>query len=201
MPFKPTDFTQVNHQLNRLLVQKALGLLDVQPGDRVADLFCGLGNFTLPLATQAREVVGIEGSTALTTRALENARINGLADKTTFYTRNLFEVTKDDLIALGKFDRMLVDPPRDGAVALAIALAELRQTNPELMPKRIVYVSCKPSTLARDTGILTHRAGYVLKKAGVANMFPHTSHVESIGVFELLDDFQPREFIAPQIAE
>jgi 23S rRNA (uracil1939-C5)-methyltransferase len=185
MPFKPTDFTQVNHQINRLLVHKALGLLDVQKDERVADLFCGLGNFTLPLATQAREVVGIEGSTALTTRALENARANGLSDKTTFSTRNLFEVTKDDLVALGKFDRMLVDPPRDGAVALAMALAELRETRPDLLPKRIVYVSCSPSTLARDAGILVHRAGYVLKKAGVVNMFPHTSHVESIGVFEL----------------
>jgi 23S rRNA (uracil1939-C5)-methyltransferase len=185
MPFKPTDFTQVNHQINRLLVHKALGLLEVQKTDRVADLFCGLGNFTLPLATQAREVVGIEGSTALTTRALENARANGLSDKTSFSTRNLFEVTKDDLIALGKFDRMLVDPPRDGAVALAMALAELRETHPDMLPKRIVYVSCSPSTLARDAGILVHRAGYVLKKAGVVNMFPHTSHVESIGVFEL----------------
>jgi 23S rRNA (uracil1939-C5)-methyltransferase len=194
MPFKPTDFTQVNHQINRLLVHKALRLLEVEKTDRVADLFCGLGNFTLPLATQAREVVGIEGSTALTTRALENARANGLADKTTFYTRNLFEVTKDDLIALGKFDRMLVDPPRDGAVALAVSLAELRLSNPELLPKRIVYVSCSPSTLARDAGILTHRAGYRMSKAGVANMFPHTSHVESIGVFELIEDFQPREF-------
>ena len=196
MPFKPTDFTQVNHQINRLLVAKELRLLDVQPDERVADLFCGLGNFTLPLATRAREVVGIEGSTALTTRALENARANGLDAKTTFYTRNLFEVTKDDLVALGKFDRMLVDPPRDGAVALAMALAELRQTRPELMPKRIVYVSCSPSTLARDAGILTHRAGYALTSAGVANMFPHTSHVESIGVFELLDAFEPREFAA-----
>jgi 23S rRNA (uracil1939-C5)-methyltransferase len=194
MPFKPTDFTQVNHQINRLLVHKALGLLEVESGDRVADLFCGLGNFTLPLATQAREVVGIEGSTALTTRALENARANGLADKTTFYTRNLFEVTRDDLIQLGKFDRMLVDPPRDGAVALAVSLAELRLSNPELLPKRIVYVSCSPSTLARDAGILTHRAGYRMSKAGVANMFPHTSHVESIGVFDLIEDFQPREF-------
>lgn len=200
MPFKPTDFTQVNHQINRLLVQKALRLLDVQKDERVADLFCGLGNFTLPLATQAREVVGIEGSTALTTRALENARANGLDAKTTFYTRNLFEVTKDDLVALGKFDRMLVDPPRDGAVALALALAELRQTHPDLMPKRIVYVSCSPSTLARDAGILTHRAGYVMSKAGVANMFPHTSHVESVGVFDLLDDFQPREFVAQEQA-
>jgi 23S rRNA (uracil1939-C5)-methyltransferase len=185
MPFKPTDFTQVNHQINRLLVHKALGLLEVQPGERVADLFCGLGNFTLPLATQAREVVGIEGSTALTTRALENARANGLSGKTSFSTRNLFEVTKDDLVALGKFDRMLVDPPRDGAVALALALAELKETHPGMLPRRIVYVSCSPSTLARDAGILVHRAGYVLKKAGVVNMFPHTSHVESIGVFEL----------------
>jgi 23S rRNA (uracil1939-C5)-methyltransferase len=92
---------------------------------------------------------------------------------------------------------MLVDPPRDGAGALAVALAELRQTDPGLMPQRIVYVSCSPSTLARDAGILTHRAGYALKKAGVANMFPHTSHVESIAVFERLDDFQPREFNAP----
>lgn len=185
MPFKPTDFTQVNHHINRVLVAKALRLLEVQPQDRVADLFCGLGNFTLPLATQAREVVGIEGSTALTTRALENAQANGLAAKTSFSTRNLFEVTKDDLIALGKFDRMLVDPPRDGAMALASALAELRTTHEELMPQRIVYVSCSPSTLARDAGILVHQAGYVMKKAGVVNMFPHTSHVESIGVFEL----------------
>jgi 23S rRNA (uracil1939-C5)-methyltransferase len=192
MPFKPTDFTQVNHQINRLLVHKALGLLAVEKTDRVADLFCGLGNFTLPLATQAREVVGIEGSTALTTRALENARANGLDAKTSFSTRNLFEVTKDDLVALGKFDRMLVDPPRDGAMALATALAELRLTHPEMMPTRIVYVSCSPSTLARDAGILTLGAGYKLSKAGVANMFPHTSHVESIAVFDLLEDFVPQ---------
>jgi 23S rRNA (uracil1939-C5)-methyltransferase len=185
MPFKPTDFTQVNHQINRVLVGKALRLLDVQPGERVADLFCGLGNFTLPLATQAAQVVGIEGSTTLTTRALENAKANGVAGKTTFYTRNLFEVTRNDLVELGKFDRMLIDPPRDGAMALATALAELRETRPELLPRRIVYVSCSPSTLARDAGILVHQAGYVMTKAGVANMFPHTSHVESIGVFEL----------------
>jgi len=186
MPFKPTDFTQVNHQINRVLVHKALRLLDVQKDERVADLFCGLGNFTLPLATQAREVVGIEGSTTLTTRALENAKANGLAEKTTFYTRNLFEVTAADLVALGRFDRMLVDPPRDGAIALALALAELRESGQtEFLPKRIVYVSCSPSTLARDAGILVHRAGYAMKKAGVVNMFPHTSHVESIGVFEL----------------
>jgi len=187
MPFKPTDFTQVNHQINRALVHKALTLLEVQPTDRVADLFCGLGNFTLPLATQAKEVVGIEGSTVLTTRALENARANGLSGKTTFYTRNLFEATADDLVALGRFDRMLIDPPRDGAIALALAMAELRESGRAgYLPQRIVYVSCSPSTLARDAGVLVHRAGYVMKKAGVVNMFPHTSHVESIGVFELL---------------
>ncbi|MCG2583129.1 23S rRNA (uracil(1939)-C(5))-methyltransferase RlmD [Massilia sp. TS11] len=185
MPFKPVDFTQVNHHINRVLVHKALRLLEVQPSDRVADLFCGLGNFTLPLATQAREVVGIEGSTALTERALANARVNGVAHKTSFSTRNLFEVTVDDLIALGKFDRMLIDPPRDGAMALSLALGELKEKRPDLLPKRIVYVSCSPSTLARDAGVLTHVAGYTLSKAGVVNMFPHTSHVESMAVFDL----------------
>ena len=184
MPFKPVDFTQVNHYINRVLVGKALRLLEVQPEDRVADLFCGLGNFTLPLATQAREVVGIEGSTTLSERALDNAKANGLSDKTTFYTRNLFEVTADDLIALGKFDRMLIDPPRDGAMALSEALVALSATRADLLPKRIVYVSCSPSTLARDAGILVN-AGYVLDKAGVVNMFPHTSHVESMAVFNL----------------
>ena len=186
MPFKPVDFTQVNHHINRVLVAKALGLLQVQPSDRVADLFCGLGNFTLPLATRAREVVGIEGSTTLSERALSNAKANGLSAKTSFYTRNLFDVTVDDLVSLGKFDRMLIDPPRDGAHALVQALALLKASRPDLMPTRIVYVSCSPSTLARDAGILTHEAGYVLKKAGVVNMFPHTSHVESMAVFDLV---------------
>ncbi|NDI86685.1 23S rRNA (uracil(1939)-C(5))-methyltransferase RlmD [Undibacterium crateris] len=187
MPFKPTDFTQVNHQINRVLVARALRLLDVQKDERIADLFCGLGNFTLPIATLAREVVGIEGSTALTERSLENARLNGLSDKTSFSTRNLFEVTADDLIALGKFDRFLVDPPRDGAMALCQALAELSQRAPEMRPKRLVYVSCSPSTLARDAGILVTTAGYRLSYAGVVNMFPHTSHVESMAVFDLAD--------------
>ncbi len=186
MPFKPVDFTQVNHHINRVLVAKALRLLDVQKDERVADLFCGLGNFTLPLATMAREVVGIEGATSLTERALENARANGLSEKTSFSTRNLFEVSVDDLVALGKFDRMLIDPPRDGAMALCQALAGLRAADPAMLPKRIVYVSCSPSTLARDAGILVHEAGYVLRKAGVVNMFPHTSHVESMAVFDLV---------------
>lgn len=184
MPFKPTDFTQVNHEINRTLVSRALRLLDVQSGDRIADLFCGLGNFTLPLATQAAQVVGIEGSTALTERALQNAKENGLETKTQFHCRNLFEVTADDMLALGKFDRMLIDPPRDGAMAVSQALAELSRDMPHMLPQRIVYVSCSPSTLARDAGILVNEAGYVLKQAGVVNMFPHTAHVESIAVFD-----------------
>lgn len=186
MPFKPTDFTQVNHHINRVLVARALGLLEVQKDERILDLFCGLGNFTLPIATQAREVVGIEGSTALTERALSNAQANGLGDKTSFATRNLFEVKAEDFVALGKFDRFLIDPPRDGAMAVCQALIDLGEIAPELRPKRIVYVSCSPSTLARDAGMLVNEAGYQMAKAGVVNMFPHTSHVESMAVFDLL---------------
>jgi 23S rRNA (uracil1939-C5)-methyltransferase len=185
MPFKPTDFTQVNHHINRVLVARALRLLDVQKNERILDLFCGLGNFTLPLATQAASVMGIEGSTALTERAMANAVENGLNEKLSFATRNLFEVKADDFIQLGKFDRFLVDPPRDGAMAVCQALAELSKTAPEYLPKRIVYVSCSPSTLARDAGILVNEAGYQMKKAGVVNMFQHTSHVESMAVFDL----------------
>ncbi len=187
MPFKPTDFTQVNHHINRVLVARALRLLDAQPGERVADLFCGLGNFTLPIATQVREVVGIEGSTALTERAFDNARANGLADKTAFHCRNLFEATAEDFIALGKFDRMLIDPPREGAIAVCQAIAGMGEVHPDMRPKRLVYVSCSPATLARDAGFLVHQGGYLLKQAGVVNMFPHTAHVESIAVFERAD--------------
>ena len=184
MPFRPTDFTQVNHQINRVLVSRALKLLQVQPQDRVADLFCGLGNFTLPLATQAKEVVGIEGSPALTERSLQNAALNGLDKKTTFYNRNLFEFTFDDLKALGRFDRVLIDPPREGAMEVCKAIAEAKELDPSLQPERIVYVSCNPATLARDAGVLVNVGGYRLSKAGVVNMFPHTAHVESIAVFE-----------------
>ena len=186
MPFKPTDFTQVNHQINRVLVERALRLLAVQPTDRVADLFCGLGNFTLPLATRAREVVGIEGSSTLTDRALDNARENGVSEKTMFYCRNLFELSVDDWVALGKFDRLLIDPPREGAFAVVQAIAALGEERKAYRPHRIVYVSCAPATLARDADVLVHQAGYVMKHAGVVNMFPHTSHVESIAVFELV---------------
>jgi 23S rRNA (uracil1939-C5)-methyltransferase len=183
MPFKPTDFTQVNHQINRVLVARALRLLDVQPTDRVADLFCGLGNFTLPLATLAQEVIGIEGSDALTERAMANSRHNHLEAKTQFFSRNLFTFTLEDLRALKKFDRMLIDPPREGAMEVCNAIASLMQLEPNQCPSRIVYVSCNPATLARDAGILVE-AGYVLSQAGVINMFPHTAHVESIAVFD-----------------
>lgn len=185
MPFKPTDFTQVNHHINRVLVARALRLLDAQKDERILDLFCGLGNFTLPIATMVREVMGIEGSSALTERALENARANGLVDKTSFSTRNLFEATAQDFIDLGRFDRFLIDPPRDGAMAVCQALIDLKELAPDMRPKRIVYVSCSPSTLARDAGMLVNQAGYVMNKAGVVNMFPHTSHVESMAVFDL----------------
>ncbi len=186
MPFKPTDFTQVNHQINRVLVARALRLLDVQATDRVADLFCGLGNFTLPLATQAREVIGIEGSTALTERALENATHNGLASKTQFSCRNLFAFSVDDLKALGKFERMLIDPPREGAMEVCKAISELAALDSDAVPTRIVYVSCNPATLARDAGVLVNVGGYRLSQAGVVNMFPHTAHVESMAVFDLV---------------
>ena len=183
MPFKPTDFTQVNHQINRVLVSRALALLAPSKTDRVLDLFCGIGNFTLPLARMSREVVGIEGSEVLTARALENAKANGVDAHTSFACRNLFEVTADDLRALGAFDKFLIDPPREGALAVAKALADIAQSGDGPLPRRIVYVSCSPATLARDAGLLVHEAGYRMKGAGVVNMFPHTGHVESIALF------------------
>lgn len=184
MPFKPTDFTQVNPHINRVLVDRAVKLLGVLPGHRVIDWFCGLGNFTLPLATIAREVLGIEGSTALVERARDNAALNGLAVKTAFQARNLFEISADDLRAAGPAERWLIDPPREGAFALAKALADRHQAGDDGLPGRIVYVSCNPGTLARDAGLLVHQGGYVCKAAGVVNMFPHTAHVESMAVFE-----------------
>lgn len=180
MPFRPTDFTQVNHTINASLVGRAIRLLDPRPTDRVADLFCGLGNFTLPLATRCAAVVGIEGSAPLVKRAEENAAANGLADRCSFRTANLFELGIADWRGLGRFDRVLVDPPREGALAVAQALAA-----PEApRPARLVYVSCNPATLARDAAVLVHEGGWTLRQAGAINMFPHTSHVESMAVFE-----------------
>ena len=185
MPFKPTDFTQVNPHINRVLVDRALRLLAPERDERVIDWFCGLGNFTLPIATRARQVLGIEGSEVLVARARENAAANGLADKAAFAARNLFEITPHDIRELGDCTRWLVDPPREGAFALAKALADLHGTPGWQAPRRIVYVSCNPATLARDAGLLVHQAGYRLSLAGVVNMFPHTAHVESMAVFDL----------------
>jgi 23S rRNA (uracil1939-C5)-methyltransferase len=186
MPFKPTDFTQVNPHINRVLVERAVRLLDAQADERVIDWFCGLGNFTLPLATRVREVLGIEGSETLVQRARENAKGNGLAANTSFTARNLFEITTADLQKLGHAQRWLIDPPREGAFALAKALADLHGSDGWQAPRRIVYVSCNPSTLARDAGLLVHQAGYRCSLAGVVNMFPHTAHVESMAVFDLV---------------
>jgi 23S rRNA (uracil1939-C5)-methyltransferase len=186
MPFKPTDFTQVNPHINRVLVERAIRLLAPQADERVVDWFCGLGNFTLPLATRARAVLGIEGSETLVARARANAALNGLAAKTSFAARNLFDLTADDLKALGTAQRWLIDPPREGAFALAKAVAELHGSEGWTPPKRIVYVSCNPATLARDAGLLVHQAGYRCSLAGVVNMFPHTAHVESMAVFDLV---------------
>ena len=184
MPFKPTDFTQVNGQVNRVLVERALRLLEPAPHERVIDWFCGLGNFTLPLATRAASVLGIEGSPVLVERARANAQVNGLQERTAFEARNLFELDAVALKALGRAERWLVDPPREGALALAKSLAELRDDAEWRGPRRIVYVSCNPATLARDAGLLVHQAGFACTAAGVVNMFPHTAHVESLAVFD-----------------
>ncbi len=177
MPFAPSEFTQVNSALNRVMISRAIRLLDPQPGERIADLFCGLGNFTLPIARSGAQVLGIEGSDALVKRAQQNAVSNGLWGNVEFMVMNLFEMTEESFAKLGRFDKLLIDPPRDGAFELVKSLGG------DNSPKRIVYVSCNPATLARDAAELVQR-GYVLKSAGVMNMFPHTSHVESIAVFE-----------------
>ena len=177
MPFAPSEFTQVNSEMNRLMVSRAMRLLAPQPGERIADFFCGLGNFTLPIARSGARVLGIEGSAALVKRAAQNAAHNGLSGNTEFQAMNLFEMDETSLANLGRFDKWLIDPPRDGAVELVKAIT------PETAPQRIVYVSCSPATLARDAQVLVQVHGYTLKAAGVMNMFPHTSHVESIAVF------------------
>ncbi|PYE78045.1 23S rRNA m(5)U-1939 methyltransferase [Xylophilus ampelinus] len=220
MPFRPTDFTQVNPHINRVLVRRALRLLDVQRDERVIDWFCGLGNFTLPLATQASAVRGIEGSEALVARSRENYEKNqrpaGAAGRlcaTDFVARNLFDMTPGLLLQDGIAEKWLVDPPREGAFALAKAVVDLHRLQQGLPvmaaaeggdaaaaaaldlpdaaavaawrpPRRIVYVSCNPATLARDAGLLVNHGGYRCSAAGAINMFPHTAHVESMAVFD-----------------
>ena len=209
MPFKPTDFTQVNPHINQVLVSRALRLLDVHSHERVIDWFCGLGNFTLPLATRAGEVLGVEGSDVLVARARENYESNRAVSQqirvktaTTFIARNLFEMTPAMLVKDGLADKWLVDPPREGAFELFKSLVALHQQiitgvpcddgihqqslvlGTWVLPKRIVYVSCNPATLARDAGVLVQSGAYRCTSAGVVNMFPHTAHVESIAVFD-----------------
>ncbi len=174
--FLPVDFTQVNGELNRKMVDLALDLLDPQPEERVLDLFAGLGNFTLPIARRAFDVVGVEGDEAMVRRGEESARRNGIAN-TRHFVGNLFEPAPGLPWMQEKYDKILLDPPRAGAMEIMPFLAKMR-------PKRIVYVSCNPATLARDAGILVNEHGYRLKAAGVMDMFPHTAHVESIAVFE-----------------
>ena len=170
--FRPTEFTQVNFAMNRVLVSRALRLLDPQPGERVADLFCGLGNFSLPLARKNVSVIGFEGNRELVERARQNAAANGLVAQ--FEVVDLF---KNGIAAYGPFDKILIDPPREGAI-------ELIKSLPEAWPRRIVYVSCDPATLARDAAVLVHTKGWHLSAAGVVNMFPHTAHVESVALFD-----------------
>jgi 23S rRNA (uracil1939-C5)-methyltransferase len=174
--FEPTDFTQVNHAVNRVLVRRALSLLAPEPGERVADMFCGLGNFSLPIARTGAEVLGIEGSDALVARAQSNAERNGLGGRAQFRSMNLFEIDAERLASFGRFDRMLIDPPRDGAMELVKSIGSEGL-------RRIVYVSCNTATLARDAAVLVNEKGYALKAAGIVNMFPHTAHVESIALF------------------
>ena len=170
--FRPTDFTQVNYEVNRVLVARAVRLLDPQPGERVADLFCGLGNFSLPLARRGAAVVGFEGNRELVERARDNASANRVVAQ--FEVADLF---KTGIGAFGPFAKILLDPPREGAIELVKAL-------PADWPRRMVYVSCDPATLARDAAVLVQTKGFRLAAAGVVNMFPHTAHVESIALFE-----------------
>ena len=175
--FRPTDFTQVNHAVNQMLVRRALGLLQPQAGERVADFFCGLGNFTLPMARLGARAMGYEGSAELIARARQNAQANGLAGQTEFAAINLFDAQACAALPSFAGGKVLLDPPREGAVELLKSFAGRE-------PQRIVYVSCDPATLARDVGFLCGNLGYALRAAGIANMFPHTSHVESIALLE-----------------
>lgn len=186
-PFHPTEFTQVNPAINRVMIRRAMQLLSPQADERIADFFCGLGNFSLPMARSGATVLGIEGSAALVKRAQENAELNGLGAKVSYQEADIFDMTPERLLALGAFDKWLIDPPRDGAIELIKALPdhEPGDDHQTHIPKCIVYVSCNPSTLSRDAAVLVQRKGYVLKACGIINMFPHTTHVESMALFEL----------------
>jgi 23S rRNA (uracil1939-C5)-methyltransferase len=174
--FQPNDFTQVNLPLNRLMVEQALDLLDPQPDERVLDLFCGLGNFSLPLARRAQTVLGVEGDLGLVARAEANARSNGIAN-VAFAAADLYGELEGQVWTRERFAKVLLDPPRSGALQVLDWL-------PRLGVERILYVSCYPATLARDADRLVNDLGYRLRAAGVMDMFPHTAHVESMALFE-----------------
>lgn len=174
--FHPLDFTQINLEMNRLMVKQALALLDVNGNDTVLDLFCGIGNFTLPLARFAKHVTGIEGGMEMVLRGQDNAKHNHI-DNVAFYAANLMEPVATAPWIKGQYDKILLDPPRAGA-------KEILPFFPAFSAKKIVYVSCNPATLARDAGELVHQYGYHLTHAGAMNMFPHTSHIEAMAVFE-----------------
>ena len=176
LAFRPLDFIQVNASLNVKMIALALELLDAGPDERVLDLFCGLGNFTLPLARTVREVVGVEGDAGLVARAKDNAVRNGL-DNAQFFAADLTQDQRQTPWMRQGFDKLLLDPPRSGAI-------EVLQQLPLNQFKRIVYVSCHPGSLARDAGYLVNEQGFTLVSAGAMDMFPHTAHVESIAVFE-----------------
>lgn len=177
MPYRPGDFTQINADLNELMISRAVRMLEPQDNEIIADLFCGLGNFSLPLAKRSHKVLGIEGSNTLTQRAQNNAKFNGLHN-IHFSCSDLFDTTEQTVRQWGKIDKMLLDPPRAGAYAVVQAL------HAPFLPKRIVYVSCNPGTFARDAAVLLSK-GYRLHSAGIMNMFPQTAHVESIARFDL----------------
>jgi len=176
LAFRPLDFIQVNAKLNVQMIAHALALLDAGPDERVLDLFCGLGNFTLPLARTVRNVVGVEGDAGLVARARENAVRNGL-ENAEFHAADLTQDQRQASWMRQGFDKLLLDPPRSGAI-------EVLQQLPLKHFKRIVYVSCHPGSLARDAGYLVNEQGFTLVSAGAMDMFPHTAHVESIAVFE-----------------
>ncbi len=174
--FEPTDFLQVNGELNRRMVGQAIEKLDIRGTDRVLDLFCGLGNFSLPLARRAQAVVGIEGEAGLVERAARNARINAI-DNVEFHAVNLAQDVSDRPWAQGHYDLVLLDPPRAGAKEVLPLAAGCGA-------RRLMYISCHPGSLARDAGTLVHQLGFRLAAAGVMDMFPHTAHVEAMAIFD-----------------
>lgn len=188
LKYHPTEFTQVNAKVNEIMVSRAMQLLQPNNGENIIDMFCGLGNFSLPMARKGANVIGIEGAQSLVNRATQNAQHNDLSEKCKFKVANLFDPKQFDMQHWSQCDKWLIDPPRDGAFELVNALPNQQG------PQRIVYVSCKSATLARDAQILQNK-GYILRSAGIINMFAHTSHVESIALFEKKHDIHNKTML------